>query len=438
MINTVPFVGTATAMHGWNDLSGNAYIGFGTEDFLYAFYAGTNLNVTPIRATHNVAVNFSTVINTKTVTIVDATHGAAATDWVNILVPVSVGGLVFQGYYQIQTIVDANTYTITASKNATSTVNNGGAVPTFQTVMSNTDVTVVLANHGYVTNNAFAVQVSLSIGGFTLTGTYAVSSVVDASTFKIQPGGSAGSSSGPNRRKLRQCAADLSVADRPCELAVRHIRRRVRAWRFRRWPLRHLNVRHAARIVSRMEHRQFRSGYGGELYRFSVLYLGSVHKRRRGAGIERHELHGRKRLADCCQLLLCIGSAADGDCARGQPSARPISIRCWCAGAILATSRTGTPQVTNAAGSYRIPTGSKIDGGISAPNFTVVWTDIDMWLMMFLGGAGTDVWGFRNRFGRRSARLWRCWCLIRTRSIGRRPMASSCSTAIRSTSFRAL
>jgi hypothetical protein len=39
-----------------------------------------------------------------------------------------------------------------------------------------------------------------------------------------------------------------------------------------------------------------------------------------------------------------------------------------------------------AAGSFHIPTGSIIVGGLQAPNFGVVWTDIDVWIMQYVGG----------------------------------------------------
>ncbi len=40
---------------------------------------------------------------------------------------------------------------------------------------------------------------------------------------------------------------------------------------------------------------------------------------------------------------------------------------------------------TNQAGSFRIPSGSMIVGGVQAPLFGVVWTDEDMWLMTYQG-----------------------------------------------------
>lgn len=42
-------------------------------------------------------------------------------------------------------------------------------------------------------------------------------------------------------------------------------------------------------------------------------------------------------------------------------------------------------QANNQAGSYRIPTGSRIVGGLQAPQQTLLWTDLDLWSMTYIG-----------------------------------------------------
>jgi hypothetical protein len=37
------------------------------------------------------------------------------------------------------------------------------------------------------------------------------------------------------------------------------------------------------------------------------------------------------------------------------------------------------------AGGYRLPTGSRIVGGFAAPNFNLIWTDLDVWGMNYIG-----------------------------------------------------
>jgi hypothetical protein len=57
-----------------------------------------------------------------------------------------------------------------------------------------------------------------------------------------------------------------------------------------------------------------------------------------------------------------------------------------------------TPTVTNQAGNATIPTGSRIVGAIQAPNQALIFTDIDVYAMNYLGGSGNIelVFGFNK------------------------------------------
>lgn len=74
---------------------------------------------------------FSTVSGSSTVTVAHSNHGAGVGDYVTISDASAVGGLTLSGQYVI-TSVAANTYTITAGSNASSTVSGGGGTPNFQ------------------------------------------------------------------------------------------------------------------------------------------------------------------------------------------------------------------------------------------------------------------------------------------------------------------
>ena len=59
----------------------------------------------------------------------------------------------------------------------------------------------------------------------------------------------------------------------------------------------------------------------------------------------------------------------------------PLLVR-WCD---VEDFTTWTAQANNQAGSYRIPTGSRIVGGIQASQQTLLWTDLDIWSMTYIG-----------------------------------------------------
>lgn len=392
-INSTPLTGIATGMHAWSDLAGNAYIAIGTDQWLELFYGGTLYNITPIRATTNHTVDFSTVFASNFVTIKDVANGAVAGDWISIVVPVSVGGLVIQGDFLIQNVIDADSYRIFfAPLNATATINHGGAVPSFTTIMGNTDVTVLLANHGLVVGNPFTVQVSTAVGGFTLSGLYTVSLVVDSDNFKIQPGGSASSGA--------------TVSENAGNARIQY----------------YIHSGLASAVYGTSG-----SGYGGGAYGagpYGVSTSGTVLQPIRQWFLDNfgQDLIGNYTGSP---LYLWVPPAGSGPAVpidtTNFPSASdpPLQVnvsfvsapqqQVLCLGVNEVRTSTfdpllirfcdlgdflnWTPSSTNAAGSLRIPSGSKLIGGISAPNFTVVWTDVDMWLLMFLGGSGTLVWG---------------------------------------------
>jgi len=73
-------------------------------------------------------------------------------------------------------------------------------------------------------------------------------------------------------------------------------------------------------------------------------------------------------------------------------SADPLSIRYSDVGNIQSWTATSLNQ----AGSYRIPTGSKIVVCIQGPQQGLIWTDLDVWAMQYVGPP--NVYGF-NKIG---------------------------------------
>lgn len=59
----------------------------------------------------------------------------------------------------------------------------------------------------------------------------------------------------------------------------------------------------------------------------------------------------------------------------------PLLIR-WCD---VNNFTVWIAQITNQAGSYRLPKGSKIIGGLQGPQQGLIWTDVDVWAMQYVG-----------------------------------------------------
>ena len=141
----------------------------------------------------DVTPDFSTTISDATITVVQADNGYVAGGFVNIGVPVSIGGLILSGFYQVTSIVDADTFTFEAASNASATESNAGAVPIFTTTASSAAVNVELPDHGYLAGDSFVVGVSTYVGGIYISGTYTIATIVDADNFTITASQNAGS-----------------------------------------------------------------------------------------------------------------------------------------------------------------------------------------------------------------------------------------------------
>ena len=165
--------GIPRALHAWQDLNSVGHLAVGTTSSFGVITSGAVNVLTPQQVTTNPAVNFSTSTsqpNPKLVTVIDASLTGVTTiyDGVYFNTPISVGGLILSGFYSIiEPIASATSYTIAAAKNATSTVNNGGAVPTFKTTSGSAVVEVGLTAHGLANNDTINFPIATYVGGGT-------------------------------------------------------------------------------------------------------------------------------------------------------------------------------------------------------------------------------------------------------------------------------
>lgn len=399
--NGTALVGICRGLHAWSDLAGNPYIAAGTEQRLELFSGGMIQDITPLRVTTNAAPAFSTVMGSKSINVQQTSHGAAASDWIDIFIPVSVGGIILYGFYQVQTVVDVNNFTITSATAATSAVTNGGAVPSFTTINTSGDVTVNFNNHGQVAGSNFQIQIATTVGGITIAaGNYTVVSVTNANAFVIQPGGTATSSAtvsenGGNAQIQYLVPTGLVSSGYPAGYGQgpygggpyggtpgQQTLQPARQW--------------------------FLDNFGQDLvgnYTGSPIFvwqpptaIGNV-----ALAINTTNYPGAQSpptkvnvsfVAAPQQMIIALGC---DDYLTGIFN--PNLVR-WCDQSDFTNwAATSVDQ----AGQFPLPGGSAIVGGLSAPNFTVIWTNTDMWLMNYLGGQGgligQLVWGFTKIAG---------------------------------------
>ena len=124
---TSAYQGTARALHNFVSLAGVKYLGVGTHLKYYLIENNNAFNdITPIRKTSTNSITFAATNGSSTLTVTDDAHGAVVNDFVTFSGAASLGGLitatVLNQEYQITSIVDGNTYTITAKDTSGNTV----------------------------------------------------------------------------------------------------------------------------------------------------------------------------------------------------------------------------------------------------------------------------------------------------------------------------
>lgn len=126
-ISASTYLGVCRSLWGWVTLGGQQLVGVGTNLKFYIERGGDYYDITPVRHTSNLTDPFDTTDGSVVVLVTDVAHGAQSGDYVTFSGASTVGGLDLDGEYEV-TVVDGDTYTITAPSAATSTTTGGGSV----------------------------------------------------------------------------------------------------------------------------------------------------------------------------------------------------------------------------------------------------------------------------------------------------------------------
>ena len=376
---------TIRALKGWADLNAVNHLAVGCTASLNVLTGNNNQNITPQTYTTNTSPNFSTTSGSTTVTVIDSGIVASIYDYVDYVTPVSVGGIVLSGPYLIQSAA-STTYTITAATAATSTVANGGASYTFSTTSASPVVTAVLNNHGYSVGSQFYVGVATTVGGLTLSGLYIVASVVDANTFTFSAQNTASSTAGPvsiNSGNIRS-QFYIAVGPQPTSAGFGVGGFGTGGFGVGTAPTATPGTAITASdwTLDNFGENLIACPAGGPIYFWSPS--GSLQNAQILSG-QVPLVNDGIFVAMPQRQVIAWGSSFTL-----QPD--PLLIR-W---SDVADSTVWIGTATNQAGSYRIPTGSKIVTCIQGPQQGLIWTDLDLWSMQYIGAP--LVYGF-NKIG---------------------------------------
>jgi len=368
------------ALWAWEDTSGRSWLGVGAESSLSVIYNNAQSIITPQTTTDNKAVNVSTTSGSSTVTITANGSSLDAYDVVDIRTQISVGGLILFGKYPA-IAVSANQFQINAIdvfgnlKYATSTVASGGAVPSFSVTSGSASVQVTLNNHGFLAGDTFPVLVSTTVGGIVFSGNYTVlsSPAPTTNTFYITGANAATSTTSAN---MNSGNAQYIYYNGIGPVAPN-------------------------------------AGYGVGGYGTGGYGSGIVAPAGTGTPITATDwtLDNWGEIFVACPLngpiyiwspsnntpvatIIANAPVANSGMVVAMPQRQIIAwgstfngvqdalLLRWCD---VDNYDVWAPQVTNQAGSFRIPKGSKVVQCIQGPQQTLVWTDLGVWAMQYVG-----------------------------------------------------
>ena len=378
--------GTPRAMHAWQDLNNVKHLAVGTTSSFIAVTSGSATNLTPQTKTTDFAPKFSTTNvvsgtwNPNEVLVDDSNISNVTTyDGVYFNTPISVGGLILSGYYPIEKLGAAATqYYILASSNATSSVSNGGAVPTFTTVSGTSIVTVTLTAHGLAVGNTVVFPISTTVGGIAITGSYTVATVPTANTFTINTSTVATSSAGPTSMNSGNCELIYYITLGPSAAGAVYGSGTYGTGTYG------FGVTPSAQSGTTITTNNWTIDNWGQ-YAVSCPQNGAIYYWDPNAGfstlgqIQSAPLFNRGLFVSMPQqILVAYGSTNQTNLGLQQD---PLLVS-W---SDQGDFTQWTPLTTNQAGSYHIPTGSEIVGGLQGPQNGLIWTDLDLWSMNYLG-----------------------------------------------------
>lgn len=366
--------GIPKALHGWADLNAVNHLAVGTTQELAVITNNVEQLITPQTLVSSFAPNFSTTINTATVGVTDPNINTVTTfDSVFFNTPISIGGVILEGTYSIPLVTGVTSYNIVDDQTATSTVPNAGAVPVFTPTSGSATVSVALTGHGLATGDAFTFPIATTSQNVTVMGTYDVT-VINANTFTIAASTQANGST-PFSMNGGQAQLVYYISLGPQAAGIGYGLGPYGAGGYG------TGVVPTSQTGTPITATNWTLDNWGEIL-LACPYNGGIYYWSPNGGFLNATLVAAAPIfnrgifvAMPAQILVAYGSIASGE------QQNPLTVR-W---SDQEDFTNWTVTSTTQAGSFRIPTGSEIVGALQGPQQALIWTDLDVWAMQYLG-----------------------------------------------------
>lgn len=385
--------GVPRDLHAWQDLNQTNHLGVGTTSQLAVITDGAVSDITPQTFTSDFVPDFTTTNGSPVVEIDDPNLTAVVTTFVSVYfnTPISVGGIILSGLYPIETVTGATTYTVRAATDATASVANGGAVPEFDTTSGSANVTVNFEDHGLsvtAPENTIVFPIPTTGNGITIDGLYNASSITSVDEFVIQCNTQA-TATGTFDMNGGDVQLVYYIAIGPPAAGVGY---GLGGYGLGGYGTGVVPSVLTGTPISASDWTQDNWGQillacpknGGIYYwdptggflNASLVSSGPV-------------FNTGMFVSTSAQILVTFGSTVAQQIGVLQD---PMLVQWSDSGNFF----DFTPTDTNLARNFRIPIGSRIVAGMAVSNQNLIWTDLDLWVMNFIGFP--NVYGF-NKIG---------------------------------------
>lgn len=366
---------TIRDLHGWEGLTSRPYLGIGATHSLSVIIQGANTDITPQTRTTDFAPNFSVSSGSNIVTIIDAGSSASVYSSIFFNTPVSVGGIFLNGGYRINASLGSSAYNIIASTISSVSVVSSGILPQFNTIANSGNVTVVLPNNNFQAINGIYQQfiAPTTVGGITIQGPYQIQTVIDSTSFKI---GVASLPSSTTSAYMNNGNAEIVYYYTQGPLALSGYG--VGGYGDAGYGT---GAAAPAGTGTPITTTDWSMDNWGEAL-LSCPHNGPIYQWAPNSGLTNSQVvqtapffNGGIYVSMPQQILVAWASCQDS----GVQD--PLLVK-W-SDALDFTNWTPTSQ--NFAGSFRLPTGSIIRGGLQSATQGIIWTDIDVWVQQYVG-----------------------------------------------------
>jgi hypothetical protein len=380
--------GVPRDMHAWEDLNSFLHLSVGTTTQLDVITNGTLQNITPQTLTSDFTPNFSTTINSPVVTVVDPNiTNVTVYDSVFFNVPVSVGGLLLDGLYPITEVTGAHSYQITAATSATAT-SSVDSIPIFTTATGSSIVSVGFTAHGRSVGDVVIFPIPTTGNGVTVSGAYDVVTVTDANDYSIAVSTQA-TSSGSFTMNGSNAELVYYISLGPPPLGSGY---GLGGYGLGGYGTGTSNSVQTGSPITATDWTSDNWGQilvanptGGGIYYWDptggfqqAQVISSAPPFNNGIFVSMSQ-----------QILVAYGSSVHQGIGYQK---QPLLVQ-W---SDVSNFFNWVASAATQAGNFTIPIGSAIMGGMAVSNQNLLWTDLDLWAMSYIGPP--DVFGF-NKIG---------------------------------------